>query len=97
ERLYKKLGDAIKANKADDIAAIEQEIKRRGREYKTTPAQYLVMKPSYFNSGCCCFRDGDITGIEVTHERISLVKWNLNRQRELLEETTLEKLQSMIG
>lgn len=97
ERLYKKLGDAIKANRTDEANQIEQEIKRRGRDYKTTPAQYLTMKPSYFNSGCCCYRDGDITGIEITHEKISLVKWNIHKERVLLEETTLEKLESLLG
>ena len=97
ERLYKKLGDAIKANRSDEVDQIEQEIKRRGRDYKTTPTQYLTMKPSYFNAGCCCFRDGDITGMEITYDKILLVKWNINKQRQVLEETTLEKLQSMIG
>jgi len=96
ERLYKKLGDAIKANRPEEINQVEQELKRRGRDYKTTPAQYLTMKPSYFNSGCCCFRDGDITGIEITHEKISLVKWNIHKQRVLLEETPLEKLESLL-
>lgn len=96
EKLYKQLGDAIKAKKTDEVKQIEEEIKRRGRDYKTTPAQYLTMKPSYFNSGCCCYRDGDITGIEITHEKISLVKWNINKQREVLDETTLEKLQSQL-
>jgi predicted phosphodiesterase len=96
EKLYKQLGDAIKANRADEVIKIEQEIKRRGRDYKTTPAQYLTMKPSYFNSGCCCYRDGDITGIEITYEKITLVKWNINKQREVLDETTLERLQSIL-
>jgi len=96
ERLYRQLGDAIKANRADEIKQIEEEIKRRGRNYKTTPAQYLTLKPSYFNSGCCCFRDGDITGIEITYEKIALVKWNLNKQREVLDETTLNRLQEAL-
>ena len=54
------------------------------------------MKPSYFNSGCCCYRDGDITGIEITYEKISLVKWNINKQREVLDETTLNRLQEVL-
>ena len=96
EKLYKELGDAIKANRADEIKQIEEEIKRGGRDYKTTPAQYLTIKPSYFNSGCCCYRDGDITGIEITYEKISLVKWNINKQREVLDETTLNRLQEAL-
>jgi predicted phosphodiesterase len=96
EKLYKQLGDAIKANRGDEVKQIEEEIKRRGRDYKTTPAQYLTLKPSYFNSGCCCYRDGDITGIEITYEKISLVKWNINKQREVLDETTLNRLQEIL-
>jgi len=96
EKLYKQLGDAIKANRPSDIKQFEEEIKRRGRDYKTTPAQYLTMKPSYFNSGCCCYRDGDITGIEITYEKISLVKWNISKQREVLDETTLNRLQEIL-
>lgn len=96
ERLYQKLGDAVKANRTDEANQIEQEIKRRGRDYKTTPAQYLTLKPSYFNSGCCCFRDGDITGIEISYEKIALVKWNINKQRAVLEEIALNKLQSKL-
>ena len=96
ERLYKQLGDAVKANKTDEANQIEQEIKRRGRDYKTTPAQYLTLKPSYFNSGCCCFRDGDITGIEISYEKIILVKWNINKQREVLEEANLDRLQEVL-
>jgi predicted phosphodiesterase len=96
EKLYKELGDAVKANRTDEVKQIEEEIKKGGRDYKTTPAQYLTMKPSYFNSGCCCYRDGDITGIEITYEKITLVKWNINKQREVLDETTLNRLQEAL-
>ena len=96
ERLYKKLGAAIKEKRTEEANEIEAEIKRRGRDYKTTPAQFLDIKPSYFNSGCCCFRDGDITGIEITYEKIILVKWSLAKKREVLEEISLDKLKSLL-
>jgi predicted phosphodiesterase len=96
EKMYKQLGDAIKSNRPGEVKQIEEEIKRRGRDYKTTPAQYLTMRPSYFNSGCCCYRDGDITGIEITYEKILLVKWNINKQREVLDETILNRLQEVL-
>ncbi|MGD8753967.1 MAG: metallophosphoesterase [Anaerolineales bacterium] len=38
----------------------------------------LKTTPSYFNTGCCRFNDGDITGIEITDQTISLVKWDRN-------------------
>jgi hypothetical protein len=32
-------------------------------------------KPCYFNSGCCAFRDGDISGLEFSDGEIRLVRW----------------------
>lgn len=31
--------------------------------------------PCYFNTGCCSFSDGDITGIEIINGMIKLVRW----------------------
>lgn len=31
--------------------------------------------PRYFNSGCCCFCDGEITGLEIADGEIRLVRW----------------------
>ncbi|MBI2072299.1 MAG: metallophosphoesterase family protein, partial [Gemmatimonadetes bacterium] len=31
--------------------------------------------PCYFNTGCCKFEDGDITGMELENGRLKLVKW----------------------
>jgi UDP-2,3-diacylglucosamine pyrophosphatase LpxH len=35
----------------------------------------LMERPCYFNTGCCCFSDGDITGIEIADGEIRLVRW----------------------
>jgi hypothetical protein len=35
-----------------------------------------MSKPCYFNTGCCCFPDGDITGIELAAGEIRLVRWS---------------------
>ena len=32
-------------------------------------------KPCFFNTGCCAFADGDITGIEIAEGEIRLVRW----------------------
>ncbi len=53
------------------------------------------LKPSYFNSGCCCYNDDDITGIEIAEGKISLIKWHWNNNassRVLLEEAELSKV-----
>jgi hypothetical protein len=32
-------------------------------------------RPCYFNTGCCCFADADITGLEIAGGEIRLVRW----------------------
>jgi UDP-2,3-diacylglucosamine pyrophosphatase LpxH len=32
-------------------------------------------KPSYFNTGCCSYGDGSITGIEISDGELRLVRW----------------------
>ena len=54
-----------------------------------------LLKPSYFNTGCCCFDDGDITGIEISDGFIRLIKWYDKEngcKRKVLEEIQFEEL-----
>jgi hypothetical protein len=44
--------------------------------------------PSYFNTGCCRFSDGDITGIELNGSTINLVKWD-RRTLQRMEPTSM--------
>lgn len=49
---------------------LSQEQQRPGRE------SLLPMRtPCYFNTGCCSFLDGDITGIEIADGQFRLVRW----------------------
>jgi predicted phosphodiesterase len=53
------------------------------------------IKPTYFNTGCCCFSDGDITGIELSGNFIRLVKWHTDNgmaKKLVLEERSLTDL-----
>jgi hypothetical protein len=56
--------------------AIELEYAKtvRRRHAKTV----TVDPPCYFNTGCCSFPDGDITGIELADGEIRLVRWPAN-------------------
>jgi predicted phosphodiesterase len=54
-----------------------------------------LLKPSYFNSGCCCYNDGDITGIEISDGCIRLIKWydeEVLPKRMVLEEKNIDDL-----
>ncbi|MFT3979656.1 MAG: metallophosphoesterase [Ferruginibacter sp.] len=60
-----------------------------------TPEHRTEVKPCYFNTGCCCFDDGDITGIEIADGFIRLVKWTdkeTDPARKVLEEKNLAEL-----
>ncbi len=52
-----------------------------------------VRKPCYFNTGCCSFSDGDITGIEIIDGFIRLVRWDAkNLERTVLIQSPLESV-----
>ena len=95
ERLYRQLLTAKAKNNEQLVKETEAEIQKRKFEYTSVSEDYLLMKPTYFNAGCCCYNDGDITGIEVEDGCLRLVKW-LSKgdvpQRQVLEEESLETL-----
>ena len=95
EKLYKEFQLAEKDKDAQQLKVLLDEIKKREKEFTAVASDYMNMKPSYFNSGCCCFSDGDITGIEIADGYIKLIKWFLKDgkpERHLLEEMLLEDL-----
>ncbi len=95
ERLYKNLQFAKANNNVELVAELEKDIRKREKEFTAIAIDYLTMKPGYFNSGCCCFVDGDITGIEISDGTIRLIKWTTkdeSPQREILEEIRLDEL-----
>ena len=96
ERLYKQLAAAIENNNTEEQKKIEEEIAVRKFNYNHIEAAYRTAKPTYFNTGCCCFSDGDITGIEINDGMIRLIKWgSIQRgipERLILEETTLQNV-----
>jgi hypothetical protein len=92
DRLAKQLEKAKGANDAALIAALQQELEKRKKEYEGKKLVRTMAKPSYFNSGCCCFSDGDLTGIEIENGFIRLVKWKVegdSGKRMVLEESPL--------
>ncbi len=99
ERLYLKLEEAHEKQDEAAIEKITAEVPRRRREYDFVNQSFRNMKPAYFNTGCCCFEDGTITGIEIADGFIRLVKWhyvNGVASRAIAEETSLKELADSI-
>lgn len=95
ERLYLQLEDAKEKGDQTLISKIETEIPKRRREYDFVNNSFRNLNPSYFNSGCCCFEDGTITGIEIDEGAIRLVKWSYVNNiptRIIAEEAPLEEI-----
>ncbi len=92
QRISKELEEAIENNNDAEIERLNAEIQKRIIEYKRNAGTQdnTQVRPSYYNSGCCCFNDGDITGIEIADGHMRLVKWYKKdgiSQREVKEES----------
>ncbi|MEJ2749981.1 MAG: hypothetical protein P8183_19055 [Anaerolineae bacterium] len=77
-----------------EIIRLKKEIKRREEKYPPC-TDTIKTRPSYFNTGCCRFEDGDITGIELDRGRIRLIKWTKDEEtfgRQVLEEAPLSEI-----
>ena len=92
ERLYQKLNVAKQQKDVKEISRLETEIQLKHFDKVAIP-DFNSYKPSYFNTGCCCFSNGDITGIEIEKGYIRLIKWqyeNAVPKRIILEEVMLK-------
>ena len=95
ELLYEQLNDLKKKKDTAAISELKKQITIKENK-ANRPPNFKGTLDTYFNSGCCCFDDGDITGIEIDQGCIRLIKWRYNddkkSERILLAESTLENL-----
>lgn len=60
------------------VAELSAELEWIRAQNQQSPADLPLIefkKPSYFNTGCCAFSDGDITGLEISDGEVRLVRW----------------------
>jgi predicted phosphodiesterase len=95
EILYDKLAQAKKTKESTEAQTIQARIDKLHLKGEKVPS-FSGYLDTYFNSGCCCFSDGDITGIEIADGCIRLIKWSYvhskDSERMILEESKLEDL-----
>jgi predicted phosphodiesterase len=58
-----------------DLAAELEWVRTRENQPSGPEGTTEMDLPSYFNTGCCSFRNGHITGIEIAGGEIRLVRW----------------------
>jgi UDP-2,3-diacylglucosamine pyrophosphatase LpxH len=84
----------------EQVALLYAELEwvRAQEEQATTGAEGyvpLMSKPCYFNTGCCSFSDGDITGIEIFDGDIRLIRfpdYKNQPQPEVLQSAPLKQV-----
>jgi hypothetical protein len=69
-RLLRESGGADPAR----LAALRAEYELVRTEQFGDPPKAMEL-PCYFNTGCCSYGDGDVTGLEIVDEEIRLVRW----------------------
>ena len=74
ESLMQQLENAKKNDDASATADLKKQIANYESKGNKEP-DFNGYLDTYFNSGCCCFDDGDITGIEIENGVIRLIKW----------------------
>jgi hypothetical protein len=76
--IERELTDAGRAEPfdAERLSALHAELEwGRAEQRRREPPPIPVVPPCYFNTGCCCFGDGDVTGLEIADGAIRLVRW----------------------
>lgn len=101
ERLYLQMEQAEMNNDREAVERFRKEIPKRKKEYDHVNSNFRHMKPSYFNTGCCCFDGGTITGIEISEGYIRLVRWvkedGIPTRKVAEEESLLELSRKITG
>jgi hypothetical protein len=76
EEALSKQADNVQLQK--QIAELSAQLEWILAQNRQSPAELSMIpfkKPSYFNTGCCSFFDGDVTGLEFVDGEIRLVRW----------------------
>ncbi len=69
----------------------------RASEYQGASPDDSMSKPCYFNSGCCSFSDGDVTGIEIAEGEIRLVRWPDDENRPIPKRLATARLETVFA
>jgi hypothetical protein len=78
EELARELAAARASDKPDreKLAKLHARLEFvRAERRENGPPPIAIDPPVYFNTGCCSFGDGDVTGIEIADGEIRLVRW----------------------
>jgi UDP-2,3-diacylglucosamine pyrophosphatase LpxH len=97
ERLSKQPGNARLQQQVAELAAELEWILAHNQVSPKNLPRIEFKKPSYFNTGCCAFLDGDVTGLEFRDGEIRLVRWPDDEDRPLPQVLVKAKLKDVFA
>lgn len=68
-------GDPDALRRRRELRAEYEWVRAKDSPDHDAPGPAPPIRPCYFNTGCCVFSDGDITGIEIADGEVRLVRW----------------------
>jgi hypothetical protein len=74
QSLVEKSGEDPKEQLAAASAKLEW-VRAQERQKPQVKDKIIPKTPCYFNTGCGCYSDGDVTGIEIANGEISLIRF----------------------
>jgi UDP-2,3-diacylglucosamine pyrophosphatase LpxH len=79
----------------DGLASLRAEYELVRTEQFGDPPKKMPL-PCYFNTGCCSYGDGDVTGIEISGGRIRLVRWLDDEAAPMFKQLADESLRDIL-
>jgi hypothetical protein len=90
-KLLRETGNATPAQ----LAALRAEYELVQTQQFGDPPKRMPV-PCYFNTGCCSYGDGDVTGIEISDGLIRLVRWLNDESKAEVRELANEPLRGVL-
>jgi UDP-2,3-diacylglucosamine pyrophosphatase LpxH len=81
----------------DRIATLHAELEWTKADVRRAEPPIPIRPPCYFNTGCCCFPDGDVTGIEIADGRIRLVRWPTDDEKPAVKVLVEDALRDVLA
>jgi UDP-2,3-diacylglucosamine pyrophosphatase LpxH len=94
EKLLFDIENAKRNGNMDLLSQLKENLEKTQNktEYKDIKVDMTPKKPYYFNTGCCCYDNGSITGIEINETQIQLIRWKQQGDEEVRETALIKDL-----
>jgi hypothetical protein len=97
-RSVEMIAEELAAASGADVARLRAELEHAKAVRRDRFAAALTVDPPrYFNTGCCSFPDGDVTGLEIADGEIRLVRWPDDDERPLRRQLGAKSLRDVFA